>query len=101
MKNLCLLMMHDESTTSASMEQVKEEKYLNEEPLPLFDDTPIPEITTSQFSIDDKRRIASSKRRKKRWRALTTNDPEVVMTTSSDLDDLTSSNLDGKKKPCA
>jgi hypothetical protein len=85
-----------------SLEQVRK-KHLDEEPLPLFDDTPIPEITTSASANDktNNRKLNEERAAPAKLHLLRRSHRKSVMTTSSDLDDLTSSNLDGKRKPCA
>ena len=79
------------------LERVKEEeKHLDEEPLPLYDDTPIPEFTTSSSSPpqainEDPQTINEEKKRRRRSSLLRRSASEShIMTTSS--------NFDGKKK---
>jgi hypothetical protein len=76
------------------LEQVKEEeKYLDEEPLPHYDDTPIPESpisATPQAINEDPQTINEEKKRRRRSSLLRRSASESHMTTSSDLD--------GKKK---
>jgi hypothetical protein len=71
------------------LEQVKEEMFLDEAPWPSFDDSPIPEITTSA-SPGTKETINEEKKRRRRSSLLRRSASESHLTTSS--------NLEGKKK---